>query len=317
MNSLVKHGIKLAAGLLLCGLSLSASASIGQWTFETNRSFEAMLAGLDEQSVNVGKDKWIYYVKQDSDNKADTCLVLIHGFTAEASHWFRFARNIDSAGCMIVPDLPGFGRSSYFPESDYAISQQVARLNHFLQHLDLAKRYHLVGSSMGGHIAALYTITHPEDVSSLTLVNAAGVITPTQTELDKGKGENSRPIFEPETQADYERTLDMTMSDPPWVPFWVRNYLGEEAIARTPRHRQIFRQVYRKDLLDNQLSNIFVPTLILWGDQDKLLSPDMADVFHNKIPGSEKVIFNNIGHLPFLEVPSKAADVIDLHISQR
>lgn len=314
---IVLRRARFILALILLSMTQAALASVGGWLFESNRSMEAMIAGLEEKSISVDGENWLYYVKNQTSAGAshDNCTVLIHGFTAEASHWFRFARNLVHDACLIIPDLPGYGRSDYTMGADYSIATQVQRLQQFLTQLQLAKRYHLIGSSMGGHIAGLYTLQFPSDVMSLTLINSGGVLTPAKSKMDIQVEETGVSIFEVESIEQFKAVFEMTLSDPPWMPSLVLNHVGQNAINRTERHRLIFSQIYQKDLLDEQLANINTPTLILWGEEDQLLHLSMAEVFQKNIPASTLILIPKAGHLPFLEKPATSADIYNRFIS--
>ncbi|MEH6450516.1 MAG: alpha/beta hydrolase [Oleispira sp.] len=305
--------------LLLLFITQHTFASVGGWLFEANRSMEAMIAGLEEKRISVDGDHWQYYVKSSATQNTNNehCTVLVHGFTAEASHWFRFARNLEHDACIIIPDLPGFGRSSYSPDSDYSITSQVQRLHQFLTQLQLSERYHFSGSSMGGHIAGMYALKYPNEVASLTLIDSGGVSSPAKSEMDSQVEETGKSVFEVESLDDFKKLFAMTLSDPPWMPGVVLDHVSQGAIARTDRHRSIFSQIYQKDLLDDALSSIEIPTLILWGQEDRLLHLSMAETFHQGIAESTLVIIPNAGHLPFLEIPADTADLFNQFISNQ
>lgn len=296
-----------------------ASASVGGWLFETNREIEAFIAGLKEKTIEVNGETWLYYLGKDetATEKLPTCTLLLHGFSAEASHWFRFARSLEDTSCVLIPDLPGFGRSTYALEQDYSIPAQVLRLHRFLAELDLADSYHLAGNSMGGQILGMYAVEYPNEVTSLTLMNAGGVQSPQKSQLDIKVAASGKSVFEVENAEEYKSMLGLTMSDPPWVPSVVTNYLAEEAINRTQRHRAIFAKLYQQDMLDEKLKQITARTLILWGDEDQLLHPSMAQVFHQGIKDSTVIVMPGLGHLPFLEQPGKTAHLFNQFISNQ
>lgn len=307
------HFKKIVLRLVLGALLLSAQntfASLGGWLFETNRNMEAWIAGLEQKVIEVDGDKWLYYIKQNSNgvSSGDACTVLLHGFSAEASHWFRFARHLKNTECIIIPDLPGFGRSSYDEQADYSIEAQTLRLNRFLESLQVSDQYHLAGSSMGGQIVAMYSLRFPKQLASLVLFDAGGVLSPMQSDMTKSFESTSKSIFELENYQEFSTMYEMTMSDPPWAPSIVKNFLGEGFVARADRLRSIFSQIYFKGLIEDELVLIKAPTLIVWGEEDRLLHPSMSEVFHKGINGSELVTMPGVGHLPFLEQPSNAAE---------
>jgi len=304
----------LGCFLLLSCAQMVYADSFGSWLFDKNTSVEAWLAGVEPQQIKVADDEWHYYVKTEQAQH-DECTVLVHGFTAEAAHWFRFAKYLDSE-CMIIPDLPAHGHSPYKMDGDYSVATQTRRLHDFLQQLNLADRYHLAGSSMGGHIVASFALNYPQKTASLTLFNAAGVSSPVESELDKIYAATGRSIFEVDNHQQYQTMLQMTMSEQPWVPSPVTNFLAEQAITATAKFGKIFKQIHHQDRLDDMLPQIKAKTLVIWGDEDKLLHPEMAKVYAAGIPGSTLVELKEIGHLPFLEVPKESAEIYKDFISQ-
>ncbi|MCG8668564.1 MAG: alpha/beta hydrolase [Pseudomonadales bacterium] len=306
MNQFIS--IRFLTTILLSFLYIqSAQATLGKWLYETNRSMEAWIAGLDERTTEVEGDVWHYYVKGDQ-KVHDTCTVLVHGFTAEGSHWFRFARHLDSH-CIIIPDLPAFGTSSYTSDKQYTAPAQAERLHQFLSQLNISSKFNFAGSSMGGHIITTYALMFPDQVKSLALFNAGGVTSPSPSEMDIQVKQTGKSLFEVESIDDYRAMFSQTMSDPPWMPGMVMEYIAEETIKRTPRHRVIFSQTYKRDLLDQRLKEIQAPTMIIWGEEDKLLHKDMVAVFANGIQNSQTVTLPGVGHLPFLEQPGDTADI--------
>lgn len=296
--------LKLIAVVLLSFCSLQARASVGEFLYTTNRSAEAWLAGLEEKTTTVNGVAWHYYARHAG--KGD-CIVLVHGFTAEAGNWFRFARHLPKDRCLIVPDLPGFGQSPYRADIGYRIPQQAQRLQALVNSLSPKGRLHLVGSSMGGHIVLTYTLLDPTRVASLTLVDAAGVISPIKSDLTLQIEKTGRNPFDVRRREDFDAFLPMTMHDIPWMPGLVKTHIADEFVARNNRYQSIFRTIFGKDMSDARLGEVKAPTLIVWGEKDRLLHVAMADVFHKGIAGSQKVIYPDLGHLPFLEAPSRMA----------
>lgn len=305
MSLLSRRAAPVAALLLaLLALPLTAQASPGAWLYERNRALEAWLAGLEEHVVTVKGVRWVYYARHLDRGRCD---VFVHGFTAEAANWFRFARQLEGERCLVVPDLPGFGRSGHDPAWSYAIPAQVARLRDFLAAIRAPAPYHLVGSSMGGHIVLMYALEYPGEVASLALFDAGGVASPVPSDHARQLATTGRMAFDVRSHADFEAMMAMAMHDQPWVPGVVRRALADAFIARNERHLDMFGQIYGKDLLEPRLRAIAVPTLVLWGEHDRLLHVSMAKVLAAGIPGARLEIMPGIGHLPFLEDPSGTA----------
>lgn len=297
--------LKIVAAITLFLMAASAEASLGQFLFETNRKAEAWMAGLEEKNLRIADVEWHYYAR---NTEQDTCVVLLHGFTAEASHWFRFARKLEDTRCLIIPDLPGFGLSSYDPSGIYAIPVQATRLRDFLDAVKPKGALNVVGSSMGGQIAATYTLENPQRVATLSLVDAAGVESSGKSAADITLETTGKPIFHVTERAAFAHLMKTNMPDAPWMPSLVLDHLADSFIVRNERHMHIFGQIHAKNRIDARLGEIQCPTLILWGAEDHVLHPSMADRYAQLIKGSEKQVLNEIGHLPFLEAPGDVAE---------
>lgn len=295
----------LTAAVLGLGIAAPAQASVGLWVQEQAFALEQKLAGLDTRRVSVGDHSWQIHTRHlDSDQP---CLVMVHGFTARAAHWFRMARQLPEERCLIAVDLPGFGQSDYKPTADYSPATQAARLHELLLSLKLKTPVvDMVGNSMGGMIIAEHALNHPEQTGRIILMNAAGVSSPEPSTLNKAIEAGSNPFFAKDL-AGFHRFYAMTMSEPPFVPGFVLDAVGEETMGKVPRHQYIFKQL-QGPRLDDRLKDIKSPTLVVWGDQDQLLHVSMTRIWR-QIPGARVFIFKGVGHMPHLERPAESADL--------
>lgn len=301
----VKSLVQSAGLLLALTLSGTASASFGVWVQEKALGLEQFRAGLTASTVNVdGHDIQVFTRHLES---AQPCVVMIHGFTARAAHWFRMAQNMPKERCVITLDLPGFGSSTFIPTAAYDAATQADRVSNVIKALKPKNpQVDVIGNSMGGYISAELALRHPEQVHSLGLMNASGVSSPTPSVLRRNIAAGKNGFFAKD-MAGFKAFYELTMSKPPFVPSFVLEAVGEQAIARVPRHEYIFKQIHDRTL-DDQLAKIQVPTLIIWGDEDKLLHISMASVWRN-ITGSRVFVFKGIGHMPHLERPRESAEL--------
>lgn len=297
----------LLTRLLAIALFTAASpahAGFGLWLQEKALGLEQQLAALETRQVRVDDHDVPVFVRQ-LDN-GQPCAVLIHGFTARGAHWFRLARHLPDDRCIISLDLPGFGDASYLPTASYDIQSQARRLHGVLDALGVDQPVDLMGNSMGGNTAAVFTLTYPERVRTLTLLNASGVSSPLPSTLRRQIEAGENGFFATDLRS-FKRFYRMTMSEPPFVPGVIRDAVGKLAIERVPRHQRIFAQLDVPPL-DARLGEIQVPTLIVWGDEDHLLDVSMTQVWR-RIAGSRVFIYRGIGHMPHLERPSQTADL--------
>ena len=290
-------------------LGLSLLAAVGgcasQGTLNTFYRLERSLAGLSEHSVQVADHRWEY-----AEGGQGEPVVLLHGFAASKEIWMRMVCEMPDGYRYVIPDLPGFGNSSYLPDADYDVASQVARLHAFVQQIGLT-RFHLIGNSMGGNLAALYAASHPQQVASLALFAPSGVAQPTPSPYTRDYLERGQPTLVVGSRADYRRVFGDAFVDPPFVPGFILDTLADMQIARRDDYLRMYQQFWHKRTpLEPLLGQIGAPVLLLWGDQDRILDVSAAQVFKQGLPQAELVVWPNVGHTPMLE---KAADSARLY----
>lgn len=287
----------LAAGATTLYLSPTALLASVQFT-------ERQLAGLDSRQVQVGEFNIHYY--EGGPQGAETIL-MIHGFGADKDNWVRFSRPLTARYHVVALDLPGFGDSSK-PEASYDVGTQVERLNAFAKAIGLHK-LHLIGNSMGGHIAALYAARHPEEVLSVALLNNAGVNAPQASELFKRLDRGDANPLLVRNADDFSNMLDLLFVEKPPLPGSLKQYLAERAMASHDFNQKIFNQLRERYIpLETELAKIQVPTLLLWGDQDQILDVSSIKVMQPLLKQPTVVIMQACGHLPMIERPEETAE---------
>ncbi len=98
---------------------------------------------------------------------------------------------------------------------------------------------------------------------------------------------------------------------PPYIPGPLKSYFTEKAIRNRPFNEKIFSDVRTEfGLLEKKASKIQVKTLILWGDQDRIIHPSAGVVYQKLIPNSKLVVLKDCGHLPMLEKPEETAQAM-------
>lgn len=271
---------------------------------------ERARAGLRRDVVRAGNHDIALLRSAESGDGTRETVVMLHGFGADSYHWPRMVRALQRAGGplrIIAPDLPGFGESSCDGDADYGVDAQVHRLHELFEHLQL-DTFHLIGSSMGGHLAALYLCRHPQRVRSLTLIDAAGVTPRRPTEFTRALDEEGRNLLLTESREDFRRVTDLVFSQPPVVPPRVMDYLGDRSAQRRDRYARLFEQ-YLRDARPLELGPPLpdVPALVIWGAEDRVVPPQDGEVFASLLPRAELVVLADTGHLPMLEVPERVA----------
>lgn len=306
----------LAAVLAVASITVAASVAtypaIGGKLYAADMQIETALYGLHRATVDGGDARLMTYQGGAAD--APEAVVMLHGYSADKDVWVRFARHFTSRYRVVIVDLPGHGETPFDPALRYDTASQATRVLHMMDALGI-KRAHLVGNSMGGFIAARIAHDHGERVASATLMDAAGVVSPTPSDMDRLVAAGRNP-FEVSTQEEFRSFYGMTMAQAPWVPGVTLDHIGERYIAQRQQLARIFRDFHHVGLLDDSLASIRVPVLVMWGAKDQLVHVSAAAKWAAGIPGARRVIYDDLGHMPMVEDPSRSAHDVTTFIAQ-
>jgi pimeloyl-ACP methyl ester carboxylesterase len=295
---------KLLLGFAICVAAIAALLYFSPAALMATAQFaERQMAGLSNEQVMVGDLNIHYYQGGPADGET---VLMIHGFGANKDNWVRFAKFFTKRYNVIALDLPGFGDSSK-PDASYDVGTQAERVAAFVKTLGLTK-VHVVGNSMGGHIAALYAARHPEAVRSLALFDNAGVTSPKKSELYEmlERGEPN-PLVARDAEG-FAKLVSFVFVEPPKVPANVRRYMAEQASARSAQNDKVFSHLRERYIpLEPELPKIQAPTLLLWGDKDRVLDVSSIEVMKPLLKNPTVVIMKNCGHVPMIERPEETA----------
>lgn len=296
---MVCRPLRLLWVLLFLGFAScsTVSARLVEWKKREYRE----AARLVEHRVTAGGHDIVYL-----DRGSGEPMVLVHGFGGDKDNFTLLARHIPDRYRPVVLDLPGFGESARHPGDSYDVRTQAARLREFVDAVGLP-RFHLAGNSMGGHIAARFTIEHSERVQSLMLINAAGVTSPHPSEFVQALQRGQNPLLVSSVE-DFDRVMALTFVKPLPIPSFLKRYFAERAVANRAFNDKVFGDLgQRPDRLDGELGTLSAPTLVLWGDTDRIIDVSAAQVFAGGIHGAQLAVLKDCGHAPMLERPEETA----------
>ena len=298
--------IAIACGAVggLVGLAAFAPTLFPEATIEIALRFERDLAGLERRTVVV-QDHTIHYL--DGGPRDAPVVLALHGFGVDKDSWTRMARAFTGEYRVIAPDLPGWGESTALESASYDIESQARRVDGFARALHLPP-HHLAGNSMGGQVAAAYTVLFPERVRTLALVANAGVRSPKPSELSvlRARGENPLLVA---SAADYERLLDFVFVERPWIPSAMQGHFAARATAHAQLSIKIWEQITARPYpLEPVLAQIQAPVLILWGENDRVLDVSCIEAMKPLLPEATIVVMKACGHGPMVERPSEFAE---------
>jgi abhydrolase domain-containing protein 6 len=290
----------VVAVMLTWGIFSYTPRLILKWATNSDR----VAAGLHVGRVRVGDHEIVYLEGGRGDN-----VVMLHGFGANKDNWTHFARYISPKYHVVVLDLPGFGESTFVERDTYRIVDQAKRLDEFANALGL-QRFHLIGNSMGGHIAGRYALMFPEKVLTLGLVDSVGVASPVlstmQQRVRATKGQWN-PLIVTSVE-EFDQRTRLASAKVPHIPGFIKRVLVADAQRHQASNRAIYQQMSPdRFALEPDLPQIKVRTLVLWGDSDQLVDVSTTRVLAQGLPNSSLVIMKDCGHVPIFEQPQEAA----------
>ena len=264
-------------------------------------NYERSKAGLVKKEIKIA-DLNIVYLEGGNG----PTILLLHGYSADKDSWTRFAAYLTKDYHVVIPDIPGHGESSKPLEAKYNVANQIKRLHKFSQAIKINK-IHIAGNSMGGWLAGAYAVLYPEDIASVGLFDAAGVksLRPSEVYKSFAKGENPLLLKDKD---DLPRFMGLVFVNPPLLPYPFKKMFVQKAQANKSINEKMAND-FKKEFnsLEKDLPKIKVPTLILWGDKDKVLDISSVPVFEKGLKKHKTVIIKNCGHLPMIEKAQETA----------
>jgi pimeloyl-ACP methyl ester carboxylesterase len=303
----------VSVSLLFTGCTASQQDSI----FASAISLARDSVGLEVKTASAGDVSLTYMERPSAIAEGVESIVLLHGFSANKDNWIRFTKALDEKYHVIAVDLAGHGDSDKALTTDYDLIKQAERLHVLLSGLNI-KQFHIVGNSMGGAISAIYSLNHPEQIKSLTLIDAAGVDGDNPSEFYQALAKGGNPLIATDEES-FEYRMNFTMSQPPLLPWPLRPAFVRITMDRIDINEKIFSDMIatKQRLIENNFQQSMqttiaernLPTLIMWGKEDRVLDVSAVEAFKTLIPSASVHIFDGVGHLPMVEIPNESAEV--------
>ncbi len=229
-------------------------------------------------------------------------LLLLHGLFGALSNFTDLVEHFKTTHQVVIPLLPLY-ESSLLDTSVAGLARQV----HKFVEIRGFEQMHLLGNSLGGHIGLVYTLKHPEKVRTITLTGSSGL-------FENGMGETYPK------RGDYEfirKKTELTFYDPQIaskelvdeVYGLVNNRLKAIKIIA------LAKSAIRHNLGD-ELQDMKVPTCLIWGQNDTITPPLVAEEFHKLIPNSELHWIDKCGHAPMMEVPGEFNKILQDYLAR-
>lgn len=236
-------------------------------------------------------------------------ILLLHGGAGSVSvTGFADRLAAERNARVYTPTHPGFDGTER-PERLTSVGGLAVLYAELLDTLDLTD-VTVVGNSVGGWIAAELALLHPDRVSGLVLVDAVGIEVPGHPVID---------FF----ALDLAQIADYSYADPDAYRIDPAQ-LGPAVLQVMAGNRGTL-QIYGGSMADpallGRLPDITLPTLVIWGEADRVVDPDNGRAYADAIPGAELVVMPNTGHLPQIESPAELIpllwDFVDAHATSK
>lgn len=240
------------------------------------------------------KDKYEYIEEGPDDGEV---LLLLHGLFGTASNFDETIHYFKNRYKIYLPILPIF-EMSVRKLSVYSLMQYVREFVEYFQ----IKKPHIIGNSLGGHIALLYVLEYLDDVSTLTLTGSSGLYEnsfgstfPRRGDKDFIRNKINLTFYDNEivTEEMVDEIYDIT-SD-------TRKCLSMVKTAKSAIRHNVGDQLYK----------ITIPSLLVWGKQDTITPPFVAEEFHEKLPQARLDFIDKCGHAPMLETPEEFNKILE------
>jgi pimeloyl-ACP methyl ester carboxylesterase len=218
-------------------------------------------------------------------------LVYLHG--ASGASWLPFLQTLTERFDVIAPEHPGFGESDTPDWLD-----NIHDLAYF--YLDLFDELklsgaHLVGNSFGGWIAAEIAVRSTQHLASLTLAGAAGLYVPGVAQVDSFLTSDERRLKNFFYDQNKAKEMIARVLSPDMEDIALKNRAIMAKLSWQPRSHDPH--------LHKWLHRIDVPTLLVWGDADRLFPKEHALAYQQAIPGAKLAVIPKCGHVPQIEQP--------------
>ncbi len=224
-------------------------------------------------------------------------LLLLHGLFGALSNFKDLVEYFRTQYKVVVPILPLFDLDIFHTS--------VGGLEKYVQKFVEARGYdniHLLGNSLGGHVALVHILKHPEKIKSLILTGSSGL-------FENGMGD-SYP-----KRGDYEyikKKTQLTFYDPETAT----KELVDEVFEITNNRIKVIKIIALaksaiRNNLGEELNQIKQPTCLIWGNNDTITPPFVGKEFNRLIPNSELHFVDKCGHAPMMEVPDEFNKILD------
>lgn len=252
-------------------------------------------------------------------------LLLIHGMAGSSATWREIIPQLSEKYRVIAPDLLGHGMSAK-PRGDYSLGAFAVFLRDLLDELGV-DRATVIGQSLGGGIAMQFTHQHRDYCERLALIGSGGLgpdLSPLLRILSAPGAELVLPIVAPQPVLNLGNKLGSWLTSagihaPRAGEMWHSYSSLSDARTRQAFLRTLRSVVDYRGQAVSALNKLHVaaglPSLLIWGDSDRIIPVAHAYAAHDALEGSRLEVLEGIGHYPHVEAPLTVAEILEDFIS--
>jgi abhydrolase domain-containing protein 6 len=261
--------------------------------------------GMKTKKLYVKGNDYFEYAEGGSGET----ILLVHGFQSDKETYRHYIKHFLPNYNVIAVDLPGHGGSSLSKDQKFDIYSLANSISKFVDHKKI-DRMHLIGSSTGGGICAIYAANNSEKMISLSLINPLGVDLDVKSDFLK-KVDEGKNLFLPKTLKDLDELSYYLTGRAMRANFFKKLFI----LVRLNKKRSFFEKAY-KELIKSKPINELLPsimcnTLIIMGGEDRMLPPSSYNKFIEKIPNIQTCFIPDGTHVFVDNNLSMSIDAVD------
>lgn len=224
-------------------------------------------------------------------------LLLLHGLFGALSNWKDVLEHFSKSHRVLIPLMPIFEMNIL----KLSVDGLANFINDFIEYKKL-RRINLLGNSLGGHVALVYLKKHPEKIRSLLLTGSSGLY---ENALGESYPRKSDKIY-------LKGRIGVTFYDPQMAT----DELVDEVYDSLQDRMQLLRLIRMaksaiRHNMKKDLPQFTLPTCLIWGKQDIITPPNVAEEFHQLMINSELHILDKCGHAPMMERPKEFNEIAE------
>ena len=245
-------------------------------------------------NLAIQEEKGFKYIESDPENPKT--LLLLHGLFGALSNFISIIEQFKGRMNVVVPMLPMFE----MPLLKVSVTGLVDHVQQFVEWKKF-KNINVVGNSLGGHVAILFTLSKKQEIKSMTLTGSSGLFEeplgstfPKRGDYDFVKAKTETTFYSPKvaTKELVDEVYDIVND---------RNKaIRVIAVAKSALRHNI----------GNRLNQITQPVLLVWGKNDTITPSFVGEQFHELLPNSRLFILEKCGHAPMMEHPKQFNQIV-------